>query len=124
MVINIGELKVRQRRRGRADIAAVAEAGPTPAAPTSRTSSSAACSPRRRRSARAVLTVEGGADFVKTSTAFHRRRHRRDVRLMRETVGPDFGVKAAGGIRTPPTPRLMIEAGANRLRLREHRHPE
>ena len=62
------------------------------------------------------LAKEAGFDFVKTSTGFgsggatvH------DVRLMRETVGPDMGVKAAGGIRTLSDALAMIEAGANRL---------
>ena len=34
---------------------------------------------------------------------------------MRAAVGPDFGVKAAGGIRDYATARAMIEAGATRL---------
>ena len=34
---------------------------------------------------------------------------------MRETVGPDMGVKAAGGIRTLADALAMVEAGANRL---------
>lgn len=38
-----------------------------------------------------------------------------DVRLMRQTVGRDMGVKAAGGIRTYVDAIAMIEAGANRI---------
>ena len=38
-----------------------------------------------------------------------------DVRLLREEVGPDFGVKASGGIRDAETAEKMIAAGANRL---------
>ena len=34
---------------------------------------------------------------------------------MRETVGPDFGVKASGGIRTAEDFTRMVEAGANRI---------
>jgi deoxyribose-phosphate aldolase len=34
---------------------------------------------------------------------------------MRRVVGPAFGVKAAGGIRTLADALTMIEAGANRL---------
>ena len=34
---------------------------------------------------------------------------------MRETVGPDMGVKASGGIRSARTLLAMIEAGANRI---------
>jgi deoxyribose-phosphate aldolase len=38
-----------------------------------------------------------------------------DVKLMRETVGPKFGVKASGGIRDARIALAMIEAGATRL---------
>ena len=34
---------------------------------------------------------------------------------MRKTVGPDIGVKAAGGIRTAKDALAMVEAGANRI---------
>jgi deoxyribose-phosphate aldolase len=57
-----------------------------------------------------------GADFVKTSTGFAEGGAKiEDVRLMRKAVGKEFGVKAAGGIRTLEEALRMIEAGANRL---------
>ena len=57
-----------------------------------------------------------GADFVKTSTGFAPSgATEADVRLMRETVGPHMGVKAAGGIRTLQDALRMLEAGADRL---------
>jgi deoxyribose-phosphate aldolase len=57
-----------------------------------------------------------GVDFVKTSTGFGPGGATvEDVRLLRETVGPDVGVKAAGGIRTLESALAMLEAGANRL---------
>ena len=57
-----------------------------------------------------------GADFVKTSTGFGPSgATEADVRLMRQTVGPTVGVKAAGGIRTLADTLRMLEAGANRL---------
>ena len=63
-----------------------------------------------------LLAKEAGADFVKTSTGFSSAGATvEDVRLMRETVGPDMGVKAAGGIRTLETALAMIDAGATRL---------
>jgi len=63
-----------------------------------------------------TLVKEAGADFVKTSTGFFGKGASvEDVRLMRETVGSDFGVKAAGGIRTYADALAMIEAGANRI---------
>ena len=59
---------------------------------------------------------EAGADFVKTSTGFAATSATlEDVKLMRQTVGPQMGVKAAGGIRDLPTALAMIEAGASRL---------
>lgn len=62
------------------------------------------------------LTVEGGADFVKTSTGFSKGGATvHDVELLRKTVGPDFGVKAAGGIRTKEEMEAMIKAGADRI---------
>jgi deoxyribose-phosphate aldolase len=62
------------------------------------------------------LAKEAGADFVKTSTGlFGEGATVEDVRLMRQTVGKNMGVKAAGGIRTYADAVAMIEAGANRL---------
>lgn len=62
------------------------------------------------------ICKEAGADFVKTSTGFgpmgatpH------DVKIMRETVGKNMGVKAAGGIRTFKEALRVIDAGANRI---------
>ncbi len=57
-----------------------------------------------------------GADFVKTSTGFSTAGAKvEDVKLMRETVGSDMGVKASGGIRNLEDAKAMIAAGANRL---------
>jgi len=52
---------------------------------------------------------------VKTSTGLVGGATVEDVKLMRETVGKDVGVKAAGGIRTFKEALVMIEAGANRI---------
>ena len=61
--------------------------------------------------------VAGGADFVKTSTGFHKAggATERAVAIMRETVGDGIGVKASGGIRTTSTALAMIAAGATRI---------
>jgi deoxyribose-phosphate aldolase len=62
------------------------------------------------------LAMEAGVSFVKTATGFASGGATvEDVRLMRKTVGKDFGVKAAGGIRTLEDALKMIEAGATRL---------
>lgn len=56
------------------------------------------------------------ADFVKTSTGFSTGgATEEDIRLMRESVGPEMGVKASGGIRDYDKAVKMIEAGATRL---------
>ena len=63
-----------------------------------------------------LAAKEAGADFVKTSTGFSTGGATADdVRLMRETVGPEMGVKASGGIRTREDCIRMIEAGATRI---------
>ena len=65
------------------------------------------------------LSVEAGADFVKTSTGFVKNGSGakvEDVKLMSETVSTHgLKVKASGGIRDKETALQMIEAGASRL---------
>jgi len=62
------------------------------------------------------LVLDSGASYVKSSTGFGVPGVSvADVRLLRETVGPKFGVKAAGGIRDLETARAMLDAGADRL---------
>jgi deoxyribose-phosphate aldolase len=62
------------------------------------------------------LVVESGAHFVKTSTGFSAGgATTHDVELLRQCVGPDFGVKASGGIRDVKVALGMIESGATRL---------
>ncbi|HVP47899.1 MAG TPA: deoxyribose-phosphate aldolase [Bryobacteraceae bacterium] len=63
-----------------------------------------------------TLARMAGADFVKTSTGFGPAgATTHDVALMRQVVGPEMGVKAAGGIRTLEDLRRMVAAGANRI---------
>jgi len=62
------------------------------------------------------LVLDSGAHFLKTSTGFSTAGATvADVKLMRETVGPQFGVKASGGIRDAQTALAMIASGATRL---------
>jgi deoxyribose-phosphate aldolase len=63
------------------------------------------------------VAVNAGADFVKTSTGFHPSGGAtvEAVRIMREAVGGDIGVKASGGIRDAATALALIEAGATRI---------
>lgn len=63
-----------------------------------------------------MLSKMAGADFVKTSTGFGPGCATvEDIRLMRETVGPELGVKASACVRDLDTARRMIEAGATRI---------
>jgi deoxyribose-phosphate aldolase len=73
-----------------------------------------------------LCAKKAGADFVKTSTGFATPKgydgrllpngaSESHVKLMREVVGPDMGVKASGGIRSAAMVALMLKAGANRI---------
>ncbi len=63
-----------------------------------------------------LAAKRAGADFVKTSTGFSTGGATvADVRLMRETVGPNMGVKASGGVKDYASAVAMVKAGANRL---------
>lgn len=62
------------------------------------------------------LSVEAGANFVKTSTGFSTGGATiEDVKLMKSVVGDKLEVKASGGIRNLDTANNMIQAGASRL---------
>jgi deoxyribose-phosphate aldolase len=61
------------------------------------------------------IATAAGADFVKSCTGFADGANVADIRLMRETVGGQMGVKASGGIRSLDDAVRMIEAGANRI---------
>ena len=63
-----------------------------------------------------LCAKRAGAHFVKTSTGFSTAGATIEhITLMRKTVGPDFGVKASGGIRTFEDAHNMITAGATRI---------
>jgi len=62
------------------------------------------------------IAKNAGLDFVKTSTGFSTAGATPEhVALMRKTVGPVMGVKAAGGVRSFADAVNMINAGATRL---------
>jgi len=62
------------------------------------------------------MSKQAQADFVKTSTGFGSGGATpEDIALMRETVGPEMGVKASGGIKNAEVAAAMIKAGATRL---------
>jgi len=63
-----------------------------------------------------LLAKEAGADFVKTSTGFAGGGATiEDVALMRRVVGPEMGVKAAGGVHNFDEAKSMVAAGATRI---------
>ncbi|MXZ03957.1 MAG: deoxyribose-phosphate aldolase, partial [Rhodothermaceae bacterium] len=63
-----------------------------------------------------LLARDAGAAYVKTSTGFASGgATEADVSLMRNTIGRDLGVKAAGGIRTGASALAMVRAGADRI---------
>lgn len=115
MVINIGELKAGNDDAVRSDISAVANAAHEAGALLKVIIETCLLSNEEKRRA-CELSVAGGADFVKTSTGFSTGgATAADIALMRETVGPELGVKASGGIRTLEAAIAMIEVGATRL---------
>ena len=62
------------------------------------------------------ISKDAGEHFVKTSTGFSTGGATvEDIKLMRETVGKDMGVKASGGIKTLADLTVMVKAGANRI---------
>lgn len=62
------------------------------------------------------LSVKAGADYVKTSTGFGTGGSTpEDIKLMRDVVGPNIGVKASGGVRNQKDAKAVIEAGCSRI---------
>jgi len=114
MVINVGALKSKQYKKVQADIEAVVEAAKDKA--LVKVIIETALLDNEEIVKACELAKAAGADFVKTSTGFSTGGAViEDVRLMRETVGPEMGVKASGGIHNEAEAAAMVEAGANRL---------
>ena len=114
MVINIGALKSGETELVKNDIAAVVEAAKGKAIVKVIIETSLLTDEEKTVASR--LSKEAGADFVKTSTGFSTGGATvADVKLMREAVGPDLGVKASGGVRSLEDVNAMIEAGATRI---------
>lgn len=114
MVINIGALKGGDLDTVKKDIEAVVNAAKGQALVKVIIETSLLTDDEKRIACK--LAVEAGADYVKTSTGFSTAGATvADIKLMRETVGPDIGVKASGGVRTASDAKAMIEAGATRI---------
>ncbi|WP_288624357.1 deoxyribose-phosphate aldolase [uncultured Streptococcus sp.] len=113
MVINIGRLKSGQYDAVEADIRAVVEASGDKLVKVIIET----CLLTDDEKVKACqLAVTAGADYVKTSTGFSTAgANIADVILMRKTVGPNIGVKAAGGTRSYADAESFIKAGATRI---------
>lgn len=115
MVIEVGALKGGDYRLVERDIRGVVDAARQRRAAVKVIIETALLS-RDEKIKACTLAKAAGADFVKTSTGFAAAGATvDDVRLMREVVGEQMGVKAAGGIRDTETAMAMIEAGATRI---------
>lgn len=115
MVINIGALRSGDQELVYNDIAKVADAAHEVGAICKVILETALLTDEEKVIASA-LARRARADFVKTSTGFGPGGATvYDVALMRETVGPEMGVKASGGVRTAGDAEDMIAAGATRI---------
>ena len=115
MVINVGALKSGQHETVLKDIERVVDAAHESGAITKVILETALLTDEEKVIA-SSLAKRARADFVKTSTGFGGGGATvYDVALMRETVGPDMGVKASGGVRTAEDVEDMIAAGATRI---------
>jgi deoxyribose-phosphate aldolase len=115
MVINVGALKSGLHDVVREDIAKVSDACHESGALNKVIIETALLTDEEKVQA-CHLAKQAKADFVKTSTGFGPGGATvYDVALMRETVGPDMGVKASGGVRTKEDVEEMIAAGATRI---------
>lgn len=115
MVINVGALKSGERTLVGAEIKALADIAHRWGALLKVIIETALLSTNEKIVA-CQLTLDNGADFVKTSTGFSSAGATvADIELMRGVVGHKIGVKAAGGIRTAADLLSMVDAGANRV---------
>lgn len=115
MVINVGAVKSAQYDLVRTDIAKVSDACHESGVLNKVIIEASYLSDEEKVIA-SRLAKEAGADFVKTSTGFGPGGATVfDVALIREAVGPEIGVKAAGGIRTAEDLSEMVAAGATRI---------
>lgn len=115
MVINVGALKSKDYALVERDIATVARTCHNSGALLKVIIEAALLNDEEKVIA-CQLAKAAGADYVKTSTGFgpsgatvH------DVMLMREAVGAEMGIKAAGGIKSYGDAQAMIAAGATRI---------
>jgi len=114
MVINIGALKSEDYTSVSNDIKAVVDAAQGKA--VVKVIIETALLSKTEKIRASEIAKQAGTDFVKTSTGFSTGGATlEDVKLMRETVGPEMGIKAAGGVRSYEDAVAMVDAGATRI---------
>lgn len=114
MVINIGRLKDKDYDYVREDIKAVVNTAKGKALTKVIIETCLLTDEEKVMSCK--LAKEVGADFVKTSTGFSTGGATiEDIKIMRETVGKDIGVKASGGVHNFLQAKAMVDAGATRI---------
>lgn len=114
MVLNIGALKDHQDELVQKDIEAVVQAAGDGVLVKVIIETALLTNEEKIRAC--LLAKQAQADFVKTSTGFSGGGATiEDITLMRETVGPNIGVKASGGVRNRDQAKALIEAGATRI---------
>jgi deoxyribose-phosphate aldolase len=115
MVINIGALKSKDYALVERDIASVARTCHAGGA-ILKVIIEAALLTDEEKVIACQLAKAASADYVKTSTGFGPGGATLDdVALMRRSVGPELGVKAAGGIGSYEEAKAMVAAGATRI---------
>ncbi len=115
MVINIGALKTKDYDLVAKDINGVVRMARTAGALVKVIIETALLDNDEKITA-CLLAKEAGADFVKTSTGFSSGGATvEDIALMRSAVGPEMGIKAAGGVKTYTDAKKMVAAGATRI---------
>ena len=114
MVMNVGAMKAKDLKTVREDMLAVRRA--CRAGIVLKVIIEACLLSDEEKILACQIAKDVGADFVKTSTGFNKGGATiADVALMRRTVGPKLGVKAAGGVKSFEDAARMIQAGASRL---------
>lgn len=114
MVINIGALKDKDYDLVERDIKAVVDAANKEALVKVIIETCYLTDEEKKKACE--LAVKAGTDYVKTSTGFGTGGSTpEDIKLMRDTVGPEIGVKASGGVRCKADAEAVINAGASRI---------
>ncbi|WP_342765984.1 deoxyribose-phosphate aldolase [Methanobacterium alcaliphilum] len=114
MVMNIGALKSKNEEKFRDDIESVVSSSENA---NVKVILETALLTDKEKVKSCQIAKQIGVDYVKTSTAYGGLSGAtvEDVILMKQTVGDNIGVKAAGGIRDLKTTLSMIEAGADKI---------